>query len=341
MPILVEDFPSEGSSPRNVCLDAVDSCDGCVILVGERAGYRTPSGAFVVEEEYLRARQRKIPILVFLQDVHRDSDAQRIADTLSDYVDGHLRQTFGTASDLRNKLAPALRRTLSVPTRGRKLSLDEFEVALRHVELGHHSPTIRMILFPERCEEVVDPVHLGQPDFVQGVLEVGHSRAVGLFAYANRTRPLCKPEALVVEEERDHGVIGKRVEIGANGRIYVDAVVVGDAHGEDPLAGMVVLRRDMHSTLERAFKFGGALYDRIDPHKRHQRFHLGASLHHLEFRSIVTDRPRRSVSMNMSGDAGPILAFPEPRLVGRADFQSSGEVDRLVEMIARRSAGRR
>ncbi len=74
-PILVnEDFPSLNVSPRNACLDGVDSSDFFILVIGSRGGWKTPSGKLVVEEELFRAKERKIPILFFFQETDRDSD---------------------------------------------------------------------------------------------------------------------------------------------------------------------------------------------------------------------------------------------------------------------------
>ena len=60
-PLLVnEDFPAMGSSPRNACLDAVDSCDVYLVILGAKAGFIAPSGKPVVEEEYERAIERGV-----------------------------------------------------------------------------------------------------------------------------------------------------------------------------------------------------------------------------------------------------------------------------------------
>lgn len=50
-PVLVnEDFPSLPKSFRNACLDAVVSSDIYLAIIGERAGWRAPSGKLVVVE---------------------------------------------------------------------------------------------------------------------------------------------------------------------------------------------------------------------------------------------------------------------------------------------------
>ena len=51
-PVLVnEDFPSLSLSPRNACLDAVESSDVVVSIIGAWGGWTTPSGKLVVDEE--------------------------------------------------------------------------------------------------------------------------------------------------------------------------------------------------------------------------------------------------------------------------------------------------
>src|SRR5580698_155864 len=98
-----EDFPSQASSSRNTCLDAIDSCDVFLLVLGGRGGWKAPSGRLVVEEEFEHARSRKLPVLVFLEDVPRDGDGQRLSKRLSDYVDGNFRLRFSGASELRDQ----------------------------------------------------------------------------------------------------------------------------------------------------------------------------------------------------------------------------------------------
>ena len=43
---------------------------------------------------------RKLPVLVFLEDVPRDAEAERFARSLSDYVDGHFRVKFSGEAEL-------------------------------------------------------------------------------------------------------------------------------------------------------------------------------------------------------------------------------------------------
>jgi hypothetical protein len=80
-PILIEDFPSMDMSSRTVCLDLVRSCDVYLVVIGDRPG-ASPLGKPVVEEEFEEARRRKLPRLMFLQNVARDADTEALADRL-------------------------------------------------------------------------------------------------------------------------------------------------------------------------------------------------------------------------------------------------------------------
>src|SRR3954470_16843571 len=108
-PILVnEDFPSIPDSSRNACLDAVASSDALALVIGERGGWKTPSGRFVIEEEYDEAVRRGIPLYVFLQDIARDAETDRFTKRVSDYVLGRFRTSFRTPEELREASKKAL-----------------------------------------------------------------------------------------------------------------------------------------------------------------------------------------------------------------------------------------
>lgn len=50
--VRAEDFPAAGHSPRNACLDGVQSADALVLILGERYGFVGPPGKAATEEEY-------------------------------------------------------------------------------------------------------------------------------------------------------------------------------------------------------------------------------------------------------------------------------------------------
>jgi len=69
-PLRFEDFTAQDRSSREACLAGVDAADVYLLLLGPKYGEPLPdSDRAPTAEEFTRARQRGIPILVFNKDV--------------------------------------------------------------------------------------------------------------------------------------------------------------------------------------------------------------------------------------------------------------------------------
>src|SRR5947209_18011722 len=112
-PVLIEDVPSLDASSRTACLDLVRSSDVYIVVIGDRPG-ASPLSKPVVEEEFDEARRRKLPRLMFLQNVERDAETEALAMRLSDYVSGRFRATFDTPEGLRVAIRNALKGSATV-----------------------------------------------------------------------------------------------------------------------------------------------------------------------------------------------------------------------------------
>lgn len=343
-PVLVnEDFPALATSPRKACLDAVDSCDLYLAIIGARGGWTTPSGILVVEEEYHRARTRKLPVLVFLQQIARDTHAQRLVDKLSDYLNGQFRLGFHTPAELQVEIERALRTVL--PTLGRP-PMDKSKL-MEAVSSPHEIPnetSLRFVVAPEREEEVVDPVKLGSEDFVNRIFEIGHSRAVRLFSYRRSKEYHIDRHSLVIEQAgergRDDTVEAVRLELTESGQIAIDSNVTGRVRrGErhSLMDTMCIVQEDLEAVLRASFRFVASFLEEIDPYKRHQRSYYNVALRGVGFRTFVkVPKEQSSYCMNVFREDRPIVAFPEPRLIARADLTApEGEITRIIILLSR------
>jgi hypothetical protein len=109
-PVRFEDFTAQQVPSRQACMDGVDSADVYVLLVGPAYGHKFPeTGQSATHDEYMRARERGIPRLVFLKSgVEMDADQEAFVSDLSDYGSGLFRASFSDVSDLLTKVAAAL-----------------------------------------------------------------------------------------------------------------------------------------------------------------------------------------------------------------------------------------
>jgi hypothetical protein len=341
-PVLVnEDQVASGKSSRNACLDAVDSCDIFVLLIGQRGGWTTPSGKLVVEEEYEQARRKKLPILVFLEDVDRDPEADRLARLVSDYTSGQFRRTFKSVHDLEGEVKRAVEdaaRVMSQPQTSSEIITKRLGERARE----RRDPTLRFVLAPERDEEVITPMRIESSAFVDRVYEIGHAGGVKLFSYSQSKEHRVQGGLLIIDQDNPNGRHDARDPVRATvaeqGIVEIDVGV----HSKDAstFANMVVLTTDVAGALRRCFAFVGALYHEIDPHGRHQRFIYGVSLIGMAYRKISKEPAGRGPqTVSMRGDE-PIVAFQGVRSISRDDLSTPGEeIDRVVTLLERAGRG--
>jgi hypothetical protein len=105
-----EDYTAQPVPSRQACLRGVDQADVYLLLLGGRYGEPIfDSGLAPTEEEFTRARQRGIPMLVFVkQGIEVEPVQQGFIDRVEEYTGGRFRAGFRTAIDLQPKVAGAL-----------------------------------------------------------------------------------------------------------------------------------------------------------------------------------------------------------------------------------------
>jgi hypothetical protein len=105
-----EDYTAQPVPSRDACLRGVDHADVYLLLLGGRYGEPVfDSGLAPTEEEFTRARQRGLPMLVFVkQGVDVEPRQQAFIDRVEEYTGGRFRAGFTSAIDLQPKVARAL-----------------------------------------------------------------------------------------------------------------------------------------------------------------------------------------------------------------------------------------
>lgn len=337
-PVMVERFPSLATSPRNACLDGVQASDAYLALVGQRGGWTTPSGALAVEEEFEEAKRRGLPVLVLLQKGARDEQADRLARRLSDYVSGAFRKTFSGPTDVRAQVAAAVARLMSnamIPESDPK----RVQTLLQEGEHAGDDASARLVLLPERRDEILSPERMESRALVQEIYSVAH--AAGFFDYeCGKTHELTTDGVLVFSQNSRGSRPGRSasLRLSAQGEAVIEADISARDIDRDPTRYLfVLLESDLAAALSTEFALAYQLFERLDPHQRFASIWLGAAVVGAGSRYLVPARPEgSSVSVRMWGDKGPTIADATPRKVGRTTLRdSAGEVSRLMALFRR------
>jgi hypothetical protein len=340
-PCLVEDYPGLVISPRSACLDGVVSCDVYLAIIGERGGWTTPSGKLVVEEEYEEALKAKLNVLVFVQNSHRDPDAQRFVDKISDYVDGVFRPTFDSPTDLKIAVEKALEPLIQHYGKP-EIGLSMVQETVGNPHKVNNETSLRFVLAPERSGDLIDPVSLESPELKEQLYQIGHSSGVSLFSYERAKRMEIGINEIVIlqsdEGIRSRGVDEVRLELDTRGMITIDTNVTGrkDADGWDD-HGFVILEDDIAIELTHCFSFACAFFSKRDPYKRYDRMLFNSSLGGIGNRTLMTEPSKNGhYTVGQHGDEA-ILAFERPRLITRKDLEKpENEIDAVLALFRRR-----
>jgi len=225
---------------------------------------------------------------------------------------------------------------------------DELSAHFEHPYKVGDETTLRFVLLPERLEEIVDPVRLGSDEFADRLLELGHSKSIALFSYqCAKEPPSIANYSLIIEQpagnDRRRGIHAVRMELHESGAMVLDSNVTGRLERANSSELMGIFRiaiEDVEAALATDFRFASAVYEDIDPYKRHQRFFWNAALSSLGYRSFARNpEPRQAYTMNTQERGEPAVAFPAGRPMDRILLaEPVREIERAIHAWTRKQS---
>jgi hypothetical protein len=117
-PVRFEDFTAKPVPSRQACLDALESCDLYLLLLGPHYGHVFPeSGQSATHDEWADATRIGLPRYVFRKaGIDLDEHQMAFVESLGDYGSGRFYSTFKDAAALQSAVAAVLREAESAPT---------------------------------------------------------------------------------------------------------------------------------------------------------------------------------------------------------------------------------
>ncbi len=343
-PVMVEQFPALDASPRTACLNAIDSCDGVLVIVGERAGFKTPSGKYVVEEEWQYARKRSTPLHVFVQDAALELDAERIAKELSEFVHGRFRLIFKTPEELRMQVSRSLQGLIAKMIS--PIDTQTLTNALLKTTHSGYETRVRLGIQPLRNAELIDPLELDSRTFQDELLRLATSGSTPLLSL--RAKKTSKVSASSIhlaqpgDSGRDADDWSATAELSTHGYLLAEREVGSPARkgsADVYSLGLGLQVSDLREAVSSLFQFAAAAYNRVDPYIAYRDFVYNVSLVNLGLRYIYDEAPSgsRGMPIRMAND-GNILAFDSAKPIVREALDQPGdEVSRVVALLRRQA----
>jgi hypothetical protein len=344
-PILVnEDLPAVSESSRNACLDLVASCDALVLIIGSRGGWLTPSGQFVIEEEYLEARRLGRPTYVFLQSTDRDQATQAFVDRVSDYISGHFRREFASPPELSRAIVASLKQ--SPPHVGVRMIADRIFEAIQIQTAFSNAPMLRVVIGSLRDEEMLDELEIHRNDFQDRIIQAGMIGDPAFFGLRKAQEAEVKGSQLVLSQSDDRGSNSdpwySEAALGVDGVFRVETSIRREVVGSgyDFEGSMMVLVSQVERACLASFGFLARMLDVVDKNVRHRQFEFNAGVQGLNYRLIVDSVPSRGHGIPMGSHGERVVtAFDAPKRITReALAQPKAEAARVAALLKLRSS---
>lgn len=256
-------------------------------------------------------------------------------------MDGHLRTSFRDEKDLEEAVRAAVAaqgELLKIAT----ITAEDLKADLSGSRVRQDLASLRVVLAPQRDEDVIDIVKLVSAGFRDEVYRISHEPGVGLFDYEAAKKKEDTDEGVLFSQQHhwgEHSVPEAHLEIRTNGRLIIDRQVssLGDRGG---LSGLSILEPDLIEAIRSSLAFANLFYDHFDQHKRHSRFWFAVTVANRGSKLLAAEAPHGSVSMGIrTHEPGPVAA-ETPRLINRSDLAKGGEiVERALTHFRRKLSG--
>lgn len=339
-PVMAESFGARPYSPQRACLEGVQESDVVVLLLGRRYGFIAQSGKSVTEEEFACARERGIPILVFLENVTREPEQEGFVRRISSYEEGFHRVTFSTPAELKDQVIKALSASLN----GAK-TIDEAgaRVELNRVGWGSRKERDRGswlggVILPRRRQPFISPVKLGDKEFQRQIKKEAVYGDAAIFDgdYGVKTQET-ETSAIFVQPEEQRPRVS--LEVRTDGTLIFGKLLAATEPRTYCLArSFIVDEEEFQSSLASFFRFANQVYGLLEDNPVLTSFYFGGSLSGIQqkmFGRIPSPEPT-SFSMNMNNFGDPLLLPRDPQPLSRAElFDGVRPASEIKELVAR------
>lgn len=259
--IRAEGFSARPETPRQACLAEVRKSDIVILILGAKYGYIQDSGFSATQEEWEEAVKEHKQVLVFVENINtEDSRQKEFIEKVEGWSTGHLRMSFNTPEDLRNKVIKSL---FDMATADQP---DSFEIRSRAENIlpeNWQSYSERPVLFvavaagPRRV--VIRPSQLNKSVFIRKIQKEAMFGQESILDSQGSTCPSIDNERLVLKQDK------AMITIDEYGTVLTTQPAEKQSdRGFYP----VIIEEDLQDNIAKTLRFVCNFLNIIDKHKR-------------------------------------------------------------------------
>lgn len=332
--LMAETVAASPEPPREALLQLVERADVLLLIIGPRYGEPGRSGRAPTEDEFEHARGRGTPVLVLVQDVPREPEADAFLGRVRGNWDGGLssarftrpEQVVGLTVRSLRELGERLAVGVDAPAaQARAVELAQGESRQGYVASGVR---VRVALVPLGRPALLDALRLDDPGLVADI--AGGLRAVGLVPQSAGIEPRVTSAGVACSATlgRQWERLGARVD--ADGTVVIET----DVAAEGLLGGMQIDHARVISAIDAAQRFAQFVWERIDTRREVRQVAAAVAVPEADGKLYVV-RPTGNSSRIPMGTPAVVVA-PDPALIlRREDVGTEGPTRALAAALKR------
>ena len=344
-PIMAETFGARSYSSQQACLEGVEESAVVVLILGRRYGFVARSRKSVTEEEFDRARESGLPVLVFLENGDREAEQEAFVQRISSYEEGYHRVTFTTPAELKDEVVKALNIQVgagaqpTLDTAGAIAVLDRLKWGDRRER--DRGPWLGGIILPTRQQRYVSPIKLGDKGFQRNIQKEAVYGEFAIFDSEHGVKPEETEESTIFVQSGDRGAIAS-LELRTDGTLILGKLLsAAQPWTVSIVRNSVVDEDEFKSSLASFFQFASQIYSFLEDNRMLTAFYFGGSLSGIAHKMFgrIPALPPNGMSMGMHHFPEPLLIPREPHSLSRANLvdgeRSAAEITELVARMFR------
>lgn len=341
--VMCEDFGAQPHSSQHACLEGVKESDAVVLVLGARYGFVAKSGKSVTEEEFDCARERGMPVLVFLEKTDLETAQAEFVQRLKSYEEGYNMAFFASATELKDHVIRGLHDQFgggakpALDLAGAKAHLDRCGWGARPAR--DNGPWLGAVVLPARQQRYVSHLTLGKKAFQDSVHQATMFGGAAIFDTDHAVKRRDTEDSVVFEQQGERNTLLASLEVRSDGTL-VFGKFLGQPFRDSRsfVRGFVIDEAEFDVSLGKFLRFANAFYSTLEETRALGAFYLGGTLSGIANKSFGRMQEPLPNSMTMRTHNFPDpLQFPrEPRGLARPELvDGNGVAAEVTEQVAR------
>jgi hypothetical protein len=342
-PVMAEDFGAKPYSPQVVCLEGVKKSDIYLGILGPSYGSVAKSGLSVSEEEFNIARERSIPILLFVMNCTREPRQEEFYKRISSYEEGYFISFFNSCTDFATEITKALYAYVSQGQADVLSSSDAEKHISEHIAGFKHDrqsdTLIVAIVFPVNKDTYISLEDLGNTETKEYFLQPALFGDSAIFSRELGTKEVIVREHISFVQYEQNDNLVNSLDCYPDGTLVWRSALISEVeHGFFTIYSYIIDQDQVRRKLFTFISYANIFYSKLLKKPYISNFFLTSVMCYLQDKKLgrATSKLQNGISLGFKSMPDPLVIPQKPMKIALSKLKNPANLtDNLMELIVR------